>query len=181
MIAGDERRLARKLGVEEQAVIDWLLNDRPLPTRVFLKCVDLVIAEHSRHVADIRLFLDEVRARHPFLSAGGPPGKSAPPLALKDQYRVRVPKDVMDLIPTFLQNRNAECAELYAALKAFDADVIRQYASTMKAVGIAYGFDRISELGVEVEEALRLHDLTRLERLAAEYRRYLDGVQVEEE
>jgi len=63
MIAGDETALAKRLGVPVPAVVDWLLGNRPVPTDIFLRAVDVVLAASKQHVEAVSEFLEQVRRR----------------------------------------------------------------------------------------------------------------------
>jgi DNA-binding transcriptional regulator YdaS (Cro superfamily) len=63
MIAGDETELAKRLGVPVPAVVDWLLGNRPVPTDIFLRAVDVVLAASKQHVEAVSEFLEQVRRR----------------------------------------------------------------------------------------------------------------------
>ena len=62
--AGDESALAEQLGVEAKDVVNWLLGDKPVPTDVFLRAVDVVVTTHTKHIEDVRGFLEQVRHRN---------------------------------------------------------------------------------------------------------------------
>ena len=95
-----------------------------------------------------------------------------------EAYKVKVAKDLEDLIPTFLANRNKELASLHAALGAADFEQLRQLGHRMRGVGNSYGFERVSSLGKEIEEGARSGDRASLEAHIAAYGEYLSRVQV---
>ena len=95
-----------------------------------------------------------------------------------DAYKVRVAKDLEDLIPVFMANRRKELENLRAALAAADFEQLRQLGHRMRGVGNSYGFERVSSLGKEIEEAARSGDKTSLENHIAEYGDYLSRVQI---
>jgi hypothetical protein len=64
LAVGDEQVLARRLGVPLDTVVNWLLGDAPVPTAVFLTCVDIIIASNKIRIADTRAYLQQVRERH---------------------------------------------------------------------------------------------------------------------
>lgn len=93
-------------------------------------------------------------------------------------WKVTIAKDLEDLIPTFLRNRNKELDTLRAALSAADFEQLRQLGHRMKGVGISYGFDQVSALGKSIEEGARRGDRTALEASVKQYADYLAKVQV---
>jgi len=64
---------------------------------------------------------------------------------------VTVAKDLEDLIPTFMTNRQKELEALRSALGAGDMGQLGQLGHRMKGVGNSYGFELISVLGKQLE------------------------------
>ena len=60
-IAGDETVLGHRLGVSPDTVTTWLLGEAPIPTYVFLKAVDIVLAGSQNDTKRNRDFLKRVR------------------------------------------------------------------------------------------------------------------------
>src|SRR5438105_10016356 len=69
-----------------------------------------------------------------------------------DAYKVTVARDLEDLIPGFMRNRNKELQTLKLALAAADFEQLRQLGHRMKGVGNSYGFAHVSVLGQEIED-----------------------------
>jgi HPt (histidine-containing phosphotransfer) domain-containing protein len=95
-----------------------------------------------------------------------------------DAYKVKIAKDLEDLIPTYLRNRNNELDALRAALAAADFEQLRQLGHRMRGVGTSYGFERVSSLGKQIEEGARARDKASLESDIAAYGDYLSKLQV---
>lgn len=96
----------------------------------------------------------------------------------EDAYKVKVAKDLEDLIPTFLGNRRKELDALRVALAAADFDQLRQLGHRMRGVGNSYGFERVSLIGKRIEDGARSGDKASLEAQIADYRDYLSKVQI---
>ena len=96
----------------------------------------------------------------------------------EDAYKVKVAKDLEDLIPVFMTNRRKELENLRAALAATDFEQLRQLGHRMRGVGNSYGFERVSSLGKEIEEGARSGDKASLASRIAEYGDYLSRVQI---
>jgi HPt (histidine-containing phosphotransfer) domain-containing protein len=94
------------------------------------------------------------------------------------EYKVKVAKDLEDLIPTFMNNRRKELDTLRVALAASDFEQLRQIGHRMKGVGNSYGFERVSDLGKEVEDGARSGDRSSLEAIIKSYSEYLSKVEV---
>ena len=91
-------------------------------------------------------------------------------------YEVIVRKDLEDLIPGFLANRQKEVGLLASALVAEDFPQLRQLGHRMKGIGGSYGFALITALGERVERFVRSCDLTGVAGCVAEYRDFLSKV-----
>jgi HPt (histidine-containing phosphotransfer) domain-containing protein len=94
---------------------------------------------------------------------------------------VKVAKDLEDLIPTFFANRAKELETLRAALGGGDFEQLRQLGHRMKGVGNSYGFEKVSVLGKQIEDAAKASDGAAIEARLAEYADYLGRVKVEYE
>jgi HPt (histidine-containing phosphotransfer) domain-containing protein len=93
-------------------------------------------------------------------------------------YKVKVAKDLEDLIPTFMNNRRKELDTLRVALAASDFEQLRQLGHRMRGVGNSYGFEHVSVLGKQVEEGARSGDRASLEACIKDYSEYLSRVEV---
>jgi len=93
-------------------------------------------------------------------------------------YKVTVAKDLEDLIPAFMRNRNKELETLKVALAAADFEQLRQLGHRMKGVGNSYGFAHVSVLGQGIEDGARSGDRASLESHIAQYGDYLSKVQI---
>ncbi len=99
---------------------------------------------------------------------------------LNDRERiiVRVDGDLEDLIPGFLENRQADIVTLQKALTDSDFETIRVLGHSMKGAGGGYGFDEISEIGSQLEQAALEQDKEKI-LLNTEYlKKYLERVTV---
>jgi HPt (histidine-containing phosphotransfer) domain-containing protein len=95
-----------------------------------------------------------------------------------DAYKVKIAKDLEDLIPVYLANRKKELDALRAALASADFEQLRQLGHRMRGVGNSYGFERVSSLGKQIEEGARNRDKDSLEAHIAAYGDYLSKLQV---
>jgi HPt (histidine-containing phosphotransfer) domain-containing protein len=95
-----------------------------------------------------------------------------------DAYKVKVAKDLEDLIPVFMSNRKKELESLRVALAAADFEQLRQLGHRMRGVGNSYGFERVSVIGKHIEEGARSGDKAALAAQIADYGHYLSKVQI---
>jgi HPt (histidine-containing phosphotransfer) domain-containing protein len=96
----------------------------------------------------------------------------------EETYKVKVAKDLEDLIPVFLSNRKKELDSLRAALAASDFEQLRQLGHRMRGVGNSYGFERVSLIGKHIEDGARSGDKASLQAQIADYGDYLSKVQI---
>ncbi len=93
-------------------------------------------------------------------------------------YTAVVAKDLEDLIPVFLKNRNKEVDLLRAALGSGDYEQLKQIGHRMKGVGNSYGFAPISDFGKTIEDSAKKPDNAAIEGCIGAYVDYLQKVQV---
>jgi HPt (histidine-containing phosphotransfer) domain-containing protein len=91
---------------------------------------------------------------------------------------VTVAKDLADLIPVFFRNRQKEVETLRSALAADDFAQLRQLGHRMKGVGNSYGFSKVSEIGMRVEDGASAGDKAAIDTCIGEYADYLSKVRV---
>ncbi len=96
----------------------------------------------------------------------------------EDAYKVKVAKDLEDLIPTFLGNRRKELDALRVALAAADFEQLRLLGHRMRGVGNSYGFEHVSVIGKHIEDGARSGDKAGLAAQIEDYGNYLSKVQI---
>jgi HPt (histidine-containing phosphotransfer) domain-containing protein len=92
--------------------------------------------------------------------------------------RVVIDADLKDLIPGFLDNRKADIGKLKDALEKKDFETIQRIAHDLKGIGAGYGFDKISDIGLELENASKAHEAVAIRGLVMDYENYLDSLEV---
>jgi len=91
---------------------------------------------------------------------------------------INVDPDLEDLIPGFLENRSKELETLRDALDEKNYQSIQSIGHSMKGVGGGYGFDRITEIGRDLESAAKAQDRDAINDLIEKYGDYLDRIEV---
>ncbi len=97
---------------------------------------------------------------------------------MTERLTVEVDSELKDLIPNFLANRNKELGELGRALERADFEAMRIIGHNMKGVGGGYGFDHITELGVQIETAAKVKDDDKIRDCLGSYQNYLQHIDV---
>jgi HPt (histidine-containing phosphotransfer) domain-containing protein len=98
--------------------------------------------------------------------------------ANRQKIVVNVDMELEDLIPGFLENRRGDVNRLRSALAEGDFDTIRVLGHSMKGSGGGYGFDAITAIGREIEDAARARDSEAIARCVEQLADYLDRVEV---
>lgn len=93
-------------------------------------------------------------------------------------YKVGVARDIAELIPGYMSNRQKELEALRGALATGDFKQLRHLGHRMQGVGTVYGFSNITSLGEEIANSAGRADSARLAALIGNYREYLAKVQV---
>src|SRR5574342_106729 len=91
---------------------------------------------------------------------------------------VYIDPDLEEIIPGFLENRRKDATTLQTALQAKDFKTVRLLGHRMKGDGGGYGFDTISTIGDELEQAAIQEDKPAIERQLVALTEFLVNVQV---
>jgi HPt (histidine-containing phosphotransfer) domain-containing protein len=91
---------------------------------------------------------------------------------------VRPDRDLEDLIPSFMENRRKDLADLETALARGDFEFIRRTAHTWKGICRPYGFVHLETLSRSLETAGDREERATVESLMKEIGAYLDNVRI---
>jgi PAS domain S-box len=107
-------------------------------------------------------------------------GKVTTPVAEKvlDRIVVTVDKDLVDIIPEFLENRAKDAILINKALNQRDYETISRLGHILKGIGGGYGFPYISELGAKLEQTAIKADKCSINQLVTELQEYIGRVQI---
>jgi HPt (histidine-containing phosphotransfer) domain-containing protein len=95
-----------------------------------------------------------------------------------DRIIVTIDKDLEELIPGFLQNRNKDVAVLKEALAQGKIDTLKSVGHSLKGVGGGYGFDGLSEIGAEIERLAKSGETAGMAELILRMDEYLDKIDI---
>lgn len=93
-------------------------------------------------------------------------------------YKAYVDQDLKVLIPQFMENREEEIEELKVMLEEKNFSEIKNLGHAIKGTGGGYGFDKITDLGLEIEEAAKREDKADLKDLILELEEYIENVEI---
>jgi HPt (histidine-containing phosphotransfer) domain-containing protein len=90
----------------------------------------------------------------------------------------RVDSALEALIPRFLDRRRDDTDAIEALVDSGDFETIKSMAHSIKGSGGGYGFDPITDYGVEIEAAAREGDGPATILASRKLRAYIDSVQI---
>jgi HPt (histidine-containing phosphotransfer) domain-containing protein len=96
----------------------------------------------------------------------------------RERVRVVVDEDLADLIPGYLERRDADVITVRSAIEAADFETVRILGHGMKGSGGGYGFDAITEIGGALEQAGKLSDAAAADESVDELADYLTRLEV---
>lgn len=91
---------------------------------------------------------------------------------------VVVDKDLQDLIPGFLKNRETDIEKLTKAFEEEDYETIRIIGHSMKGFGSGYGFHFVTEIGKVIEEAGLKKDLKKANESLERLKLYFANIEI---
>lgn len=124
----------------------------------------------------VELELDQLEAIHSLKTEI--PSKINPSPATTEKLIIHADPEIADLIPKFLDNRQKDIHMIESALEKNDFDTIRLLGHSMKGAGGGYGFDGVTEIGKNLEEAAKDEDSNRIRSGVHELAEYLRNVEV---
>ncbi|MGM0500114.1 MAG: Hpt domain-containing protein [Bacillota bacterium] len=92
--------------------------------------------------------------------------------------KVYIDSDLEFLIPQFLENREEDIKKLEKLLKKSEFDQIRIIGHSMKGSGGGYGFDYLTEIGSQIEQAAELKNDHKIKNLINELKKYLENIEI---
>jgi HPt (histidine-containing phosphotransfer) domain-containing protein len=96
----------------------------------------------------------------------------------EDEELVHVDASFEPLVPKFMTNRKKEVVVMQEALTAQDLDTVRKVAHGMKGAGGSYGFDRITEIAANIEQAAKAGNASPIARDLPALSSYLERIKV---
>lgn len=95
-----------------------------------------------------------------------------------DKIQIIIDSDLEELIPGFLENRRKDVDLLREALGAGKIETIQSTGHSLKGVGGGYGFDRLSELGAELEVKAKSGNPDGLDEIINNIEDYLNRIDI---
>lgn len=95
-----------------------------------------------------------------------------------EQLTVAISRDLEDIVPIFLGNRQKDVQTLRDALARQDLRIVQTLGHRMKGDGGGFGFDRITEIGAAMERAAQLEDRATIKQYLAQLEDFLKRLTV---
>ncbi len=95
-----------------------------------------------------------------------------------EKILVEIDVDLEELIPEFLEMKRSDIRSIDTYIKEKDFEKIRIIGHSMKGAGSGYGFDRITEIGADIERAAENDDSKTIALKNAELSDYLNRVEM---
>jgi HPt (histidine-containing phosphotransfer) domain-containing protein len=98
--------------------------------------------------------------------------------ARNDRIVVRVDRDLEDLIPNFMTNRQNDLVAMRQAIDTADFETVRSLAHCLKGAGGGYGFDALTEIAAAIEQAAKAKDSGQIRAWLTDMADYLEKVEI---
>lgn len=95
-----------------------------------------------------------------------------------DQLTVEISRDLEEIVPVFLRNRQKDVRILRDALTTQDFKTVQTLGHRMRGDGGGFGFNRITEIGSAIERAAKLEDRSIIEQQIIQLEDFLKRVAV---
>jgi histidine phosphotransfer protein HptB len=128
----------------------------------------------------VELELDQLEAIHSIKTeiVPKPPEQTSVEIIQTEKLVIHADPEIADLIPKFLDNRQKDIVMIESALETNDFETIRLLGHSMKGAGGGYGFDGVTEIGKNLEEAAKEADSNKIRNGVDELAKYLRKVEV---
>ena len=98
---------------------------------------------------------------------------------MSEKIVVKVDPELEELIPSYLQNLEKNTAKIKVGLQKDDMELCRGLGHNMKGSGGSYGFEFISKIGKEIEDAARSAKNKEIEGCIRKLEDYIERLEVQ--
>lgn len=92
------------------------------------------------------------------------------------KHEIIIDKDLEEIIPSFLANRQKDIAEIETALDANNYKEVESIGHKLSGSAGSYGFNELGKIGKEIEEACKHKNYTLVKSLYAKYKEHMDNL-----
>ncbi len=97
---------------------------------------------------------------------------------MAEETVVYVDGDLEELIPDYMENRHSDIKAIQDLLNVENYSEIQRLGHSMKGSGGGYGFDEITNIGRDLEQAAKNHDKNEITKLVDYLSVYLSTVKI---
>lgn len=94
------------------------------------------------------------------------------------RIRLEVSKELEDIMPLFLDTVSKNISSIHDALQFGDFETVQTLGHRMKGAGRGYGFDRVTELGREIESAAKERNAARCRFFTEELSQLMENTDI---
>lgn len=91
---------------------------------------------------------------------------------------VTIDKDLQEIVPMFIDNRQKDLKEIKVFLEETDLAGIQNIAHKLAGNAGSYGFTGLGQIGADMEEACKANDLEKVQSLYQNFIDYMENVEV---
>ncbi len=106
------------------------------------------------------------------------PPEPSPYDEILNENTVYVDPDLEELIPDFIDNMKQEVKQINSYIIKNDMKAIQRIGHSLKGTGGSYGFNEITDIGIEIQEAAKKHDKEAIMKLVSRLDKYLSSVNI---
>mgnify|MGYP005716502431 CR=1 FL=1 len=97
---------------------------------------------------------------------------------MAEKVVIEIDEDLEDLVPDFIENRHNDVVTIGNCIETADFAELKRLGHILKGAGSGYGFDEISAIGTEMENAADGEELMMLQQLRDRLDNYLNGIDI---
>jgi len=94
------------------------------------------------------------------------------------RINIHIDPDIRELIPRFLDGRRKEITDIPDLIKLKDFAAIQTIGHKLKGNGAGYGFEKLSDIGKNIEIAAREQNKVQIEQCLIEMTDYLERIDI---
>jgi HPt (histidine-containing phosphotransfer) domain-containing protein len=170
------KHLQGKLNETDTQLLDTILRNAHTLELRLNKIIEMSTPWEDRIFIECEL--DHLESIHALQAEPLQPPQPPPPPAPEEKIVIHADPEIADLIPRFLENRHKDIDSIRACLNQGDFEAIRMLGHSMKGAGGGYGFQGISEIGKQIEDAAKQNSNELVQEGLNQLNRYLARVEV---
>jgi signal transduction histidine kinase len=170
------KHIQDQLTEKDRELLDAIIRNASTLEARLNKIIELSTTFEDRIFVELEL--DQLEAIHSIKTEIISKPSEPPPVENLEKVVIHADPEIADLIPKFLDNRQKDIHLIETALEKNDFEAIRLLGHSMKGAGGGYGFDGVTEIGKNLEEAAKEANSDKIRNGVHELAEYLRKVEV---